>query len=57
MFLGLIAVTPYLVSLLVGFTSFEIGGTSLLIVVSVVLETFRKIDSLVVSKKYQSFLD
>jgi preprotein translocase subunit SecY len=57
LFLGLIAVTPYLVSLFVGFTSFEIGGTSLLIVVSVVLETFRKIDSLVVSKKYQSFLD
>ncbi len=57
LFLGLIAVMPYLVQLFVGFTSFEVGGTSLLIVVSVVLETFRKIDSLVVSKKYQSFLD
>jgi len=57
LFLGLIAVMPYLVHLFVGFTSFQIGGTSLLIVVSVVLETFRKIDSLVVSKKYQSFLD
>jgi preprotein translocase subunit SecY len=57
LFLGLIAVMPYLVHLFVGFTSFAVGGTSLLIVVSVVLETFRKIDSLVVSKKYQSFLD
>ncbi len=57
LFLGLIAVLPYLIQLFIGFSSFAVGGTSLLIVVSVVLETIRKIDSLVVSKKYQSFLD
>lgn len=57
LFLGFIAIMPYLIHLFVGFSSFAIGGTSLLIVVSVVLETIRKLDSLIVSKKYQSFLD
>lgn len=57
LFLGFIAIMPYLIHVFIGFSSFAIGGTSLLIVVSVVLETIRKLDSLVVSKKYQSFLD
>lgn len=57
LFLGLIAILPYLIELTVGFSAFAVGGTSLLIVVSVVLETLRKIDSMVVSSKYQSFLD
>jgi len=57
LFLGFIAIMPYLIHLFIGFSSFAIGGTSLLIVVSVVLETIRKLDSLIVSKKYQSFLE
>lgn len=57
LFLGFIAVMPYLIHLFIGFSSFAIGGTSLLIVVSVVLETIRKLDSLIVSRKYQSFLE
>lgn len=56
-FLGFVAILPYLIHLFIGFSSFQIGGTSLLIVVSVVLETMRKLDSIIVSKKYQSFLD
>lgn len=56
-FLGIIAVLPYIVHSFIGFSSFALGGTSLLIIVSVVLETIRKMDSLMVSKKYDSFLE
>lgn len=59
-FLGLIAVLPYLISVLAGGSgaqSFAIGGTSLLIVVSVVLETIRQIQSKTVNRTYEGYLD
>ena len=55
-FLGLIAILPYLIQSYIGTTSVTIGGTSLLIVVSVVLETIRQVESLTVTKNYESFL-
>ena len=56
-FLGLIAVMPSIVQ---GFTgiqvfAFVIGGTSLLIVVSVVLETKRQIESQLTMRDYEKF--
>jgi preprotein translocase subunit SecY len=54
-FLGGIAVLPAIVSLLTGLQSLVIGGTGILIVVSVVLETFKKIDSQIVMKNYDRF--
>jgi len=57
LFLGLMSIFPYLIFLTLGFDTFAIGGTSLLIIVSVVLETIRKLDSLVVTNKYQNYLD
>lgn len=56
-FLGLIAIFPYLIHTFVGFSTFALGGTSLLIVVSVILETLRKMDSMLVTRRYDSFLD
>ncbi len=56
MFLGLIAILPYIVQLYIGTSSITIGGTGLLIVVSVVLETIRQIESMAVTKSYESFL-
>jgi len=56
-FLGLIAILPYIIHSFIGFNTFALGGTSLLIIVSVVLDTVRKIDSMVVTRKYESFLD
>ena len=56
-FLGLIAILPYLIHTMIGFSTFALGGTSLLIVVSVVLDTLRKMDSMIVTRKYDSFLD
>ena len=55
-FLGLVAILPFLVQTGVGVTSVTIGGTGLLIVVSVVLETIRKMESLMVTKNYEGFL-
>lgn len=56
-FLGFVAVLPFLVQSTIGFTAFAIGGTGLLIVVSVVLELIRKIESMMVTRSYQSFLE
>lgn len=44
-FLGLVAVLPIIVQNATGITTFAIGGTSLLIVVSVVIDLIRKIDA------------
>ncbi|RJR26400.1 preprotein translocase subunit SecY [candidate division WWE3 bacterium] len=55
-FLGLIAVLPFLIQSYVGTTSLAVGGTGLLIVVSVVLETIRQIESHSVTRSYESFL-
>ncbi len=55
-FLGLIAVLPSLVSGLTGIQTITVGGTSLLIVVSVVLETYRKMQTYSVTRSYDSFV-
>lgn len=56
LFLGLIAILPSVVSGLTGITTLTIGGTSILIVVSVVLETYRKTQSYQVARSYDSFV-
>ncbi len=55
LFLGLIAILPAIVSSLTGFQGLVIGGAGILIVVSVVLETFKTIDSQLVMKNYDKF--
>ena len=57
LFLGLIAVLPSIIGGATGITSFSflIGGTSLLIVVSVVLETMRQINSQLQMREYDTF--
>lgn len=44
-FLGLIAVLPQAVRSVTGITTFAVGGTSILIVVSVILETMKSVDA------------
>lgn len=55
-FLGIIAILPSIGQSLTGVTTLLIGGTGLLIVVSVVLETSKQIESLLVMRDYDSFL-
>lgn len=56
LFLGLIAVLPLVVQSVTGLASLAIGGTSLLIVVSVALETLKQIQSQLTMRDYEEFL-
>lgn len=53
LFLGLIAVMPTIVQNITKVASLTIGGTAILIVVAVVLETIRQIDSQLVMRDYE----
>lgn len=55
-FLGAIAVLPLIVQAFSGLTTLTIGGTALLIVVSVVLETLKQIESQLTMREYEGFL-
>jgi len=55
-FLGLIAIMPTFASQLTGVQTLFIGGTGILIVVTVVLETFKAIEANLVMRNYESFL-
>jgi preprotein translocase subunit SecY len=52
LFLGLIAVLPLVLRGLTGITAISVGGTALLIVVSVVIDLIKKIDSQVSIREY-----
>jgi preprotein translocase subunit SecY len=52
-FLGLIAVLPLGMRAITGLVSLTIGGTALLIVVSVVLETIKQIEAQIVMRDYE----
>lgn len=54
-FLGLIAIMPNVVQLIFEFPGMTIGGTAVLIVVSVVLETMRQIESQLTVRDYEGF--
>ncbi len=53
LFLGLIAVLPFMVQGLTGIQNMTIGGTSLLIVVSVVIKLMKQVDSHLVMRDYE----
>ncbi len=52
LFLGLIAVLPLVMQYITGIQAFAIGGTSLLIVVSVVIETVKQIEAQLTMREY-----
>lgn len=56
LFLGLIAVLPSLARGVTGVTTLLIGGTGVLIVVSVVLETVKTLEAQLVMRNYEGFL-
>lgn len=55
-FLGIVAVMPVIVSKITGLTNLVIGGTGILIVVSVILETFKTIEAQLVMRNYDRFV-
>jgi len=55
-FLGMVAIVPEIARSLTGIQTLLIGGTGLLIVVSVVLETYKAIEANLVMRNYEGFL-
>lgn len=54
-FLGLIAVLPYIVQAATNITTLVLGGTGILIMVSVVIETVRQINAQLVMHTYDNY--
>ncbi|TSC66753.1 MAG: preprotein translocase subunit SecY [Microgenomates group bacterium Gr01-1014_80] len=56
LFLGAIAILPSIASQITGITTLIIGGTGLLIVVSVIMDTSKQFESKLVERSYEGFL-
>jgi preprotein translocase subunit SecY len=57
LFLGIIAVLPYVLrAIFPDVGSLALGGTSMLIVIAVILETAKQIESMLVMRNYEGFL-
>ncbi|MBI3109737.1 preprotein translocase subunit SecY [Candidatus Daviesbacteria bacterium] len=54
-FLGLIAILPSIASQLTGITTLILGGTGLLIVVSVIMDTAKQFESKLIERSYDVF--
>ena len=52
LFLSVIAVLPLVVKAITGITAVAVGGTSLLIVVSVVIDLIKKVDAQISAREY-----
>lgn len=55
-FLGAIAILPYLTQMITGIQALTIGGTALLIVVAVALEVMKQIESQLTIREYEGIL-
>lgn len=56
-FLGLIAILPSIASQITGVSTLVLGGTSILIVVSVILDTAKQFESQLIERNYEGFLN
>ena len=56
-YLGVVAILPLLIGKIVGNSSLSIGGTSVIIVVGVALETVQALESQMLMRHYKGFLD
>lgn len=57
LFLAVIALIPIIYSNLTGMSSMSLGGTSIIIVVGVCLETIKQMESQMMMRHYKGFLD
>lgn len=55
-FLGIIAILPSLISLGIGINGLYFGGTSLLIIVGVALDTMKQMQAQMIMQQYQGFM-
>jgi preprotein translocase subunit SecY len=57
LFLGIIAILPFIASRLTGVESLLLSATSLLIVVGVAIDTMRQLESQLMMRNYEGFID
>ncbi len=55
-FLGIIAILPSIASQITGISTLVLGGTSILIVVSVILDTAKQFESQLIERNYEGFI-
>lgn len=55
-FLGLVAILPSIAQNLTSISTLTLGGTGILIVVSVILETTKQLEAMMVMRSYEGFL-
>jgi preprotein translocase subunit SecY len=56
LFLGAIAILPSIASQITGVTTLVLGGTGILIVVSVIMDTAKQFESKLIERSYEGFL-
>ena len=56
-YLGIVAICPLLLGKIVGSSYLAIGGTSVIIVVGVALETVKALESQMLMRQYKGFLE
>jgi preprotein translocase subunit SecY len=56
LYLGVVAIVPALFVALFGIRQFPFGGTAILIVVGVALETMKQVESQLMMRNYEGFL-
>jgi preprotein translocase subunit SecY len=55
-FLGIVAILPYLVKVATGFQTLTISSTAVLIVVGVALDTMRQLEAQLIMRNYRGFI-
>ena len=56
LYLGVVAILPIIISNISGYSSLAIGGTSIIIVVGVALETMKALEAQMMMRNYKGFL-
>ena len=57
LYLAIVAIMPILVGIIIGNSSLGIGGTSVIIVVGVALETVKALEAQMLMRHYKGFLE
>ena len=57
LYLGVVAILPIIISNIPGYSSLAIGGTSVIIVVGVALETVKALEAQMMMRNYKGFLE
>lgn len=56
LFLGVVAVLPWIASLITGVNALQLGATSMLIVVGVAVDTMRQLEAQLMMRNYEGFI-